>query len=945
MATHSSEYPAGPRRAGVSRSVPLLGRHEECLALDELVEMAREGLSGTLVLIGEAGIGKTRLLEYAAGTATDLHIANVAGVESEIQLGFAALHRLLLPFLDRADQLPGPQRDALGAAFGLVAGPPADRFLVGLAALTLLADVAGEQPLMCLVDDAQWLDRESLEVLAFVGRRLHADGIGLLLAVRDGPAGLSALGGLPTVQVAGLPETDARRLLAAAVAGRLDPQVVERIVTETRGNPLALVELAVELSGEQLAGGSLLPVPLPVGRRMEAHFLRQVGAMPAETRSLLLVASVAPTEDPAVLWRAAALLGLSPEAADPAVSGGILSPQPDLAFRHPLIRSAVYGGARPADRRRVHEAFAAVIDRDRDPDRRAWHLATAAVGLDEGVALELQRASERARSRGGHSAQAAFLLRAAELTPDPQDRAGRLFASAQAHLVAGDPLMAQSLLERAAPELGAPAMRVGALRLRAAIEMFFARVAAVPSILLEAVAAIDPREERLVQGMLFQALEAAIMARRYTTGTTLVDVARTALNAPRDHSVRATVPDLLLDAFANRVACGFPEAVPLLRAAVTAMRAEGELVEAGMPLAVLLCLATEDLWDDTGRREVLGRLDTFDRDQGALQALRITLQGLASCELWAGRFGKAEALHAEAAEIATATGIPAEGSGPLVELLAWRGHEAQTRAAADIVIGTWAEQRGIGAAANHALLALTVLELSLGRYREALAWALRVYEDDAPGPGNHVLPDVVEAAVRAGDRAAASTALARLSERAPISGTPWALGVLARSRALMADDDRAEDLYLESIELLGRTLVVTELARAHLLYGEWLRRRRRRSDARRRLRTAHEMFATMGATAFAERARTELLATGERPRKRTAQTSHHLTPQEAQVAGLAAAGATNAEIATRLFITTSTVEYHLNKIFRKFDLTSRRQLARALLDEPAPAHGSPGPSG
>ncbi|WP_204358487.1 AAA family ATPase [Streptosporangium sp. 'caverna'] len=922
-----------PGRFDTSDSAPLLGRREERLALDRLVETVGEGLSGALVLVGEAGIGKTRLLEYAADAAAELQIARVAGVESETRLGFAALHRLLLPFLDRVDRLPAPQRDALGSAFGLVAGPPADRFLVGLATLTLLADVAGVRPLMCLVDDAQWLDRESLEVLAFAGRRLHADGVGLLLAVRDEPGGALALGGLPTFHVAGLAETDARGLLTA-VAGRLGPQVVERIITETRGNPLAMVELADELSGEQLAGGSLLPGPLPVGRRMEEHFLRQVRAMPAETQLLLLVASVAPPDDPALLWRATALLGLSPEAADVAVSEGILSLQNGLAFRHPLIRSAVYTGARAADRRRVHEALAAVIDPGRDPDRRAWHLASATVGIDEDVAAELERASERARSHGGYSAQGAFLLRAAELTPDPERRAGRLLASAGAHLVAGDPLVAQSLLERAVPGLNAPEMRAGAQQLRAAIEMFFARVTAVPSILLEAAATIGPLDERTVRGMLFQALEAAMVARRYTVGTTLVEVARTALKAPLAPSARATIPDLLLDAFATRIAVGYLPAVPLMRAAITALRTDPDLVEAGMPLAVLGWMAMADLWDDEGLRAVIERLDTFDRDQGALHALRFTLLDLASVELLAGRFGNAEAHHAEATEIATAVGMAADQLIYQVELLAWQGREAETRAAVDTVMNEWAEQRGTASTINHVLFSLTVLELSLGRYHEALACALRVYDDDEPGTGSLILANLVEAGVRAGDRAAASAALARLSERAWASGTSWALGMLARSRALMADDDHVEALYDESVEHLGRTTVATELARSHLLYGEWLRRRGRRSDARDRLRIAHDLFATMGATAFAERARTELLATGERARKRTEQTDHHLTPQETQVAGLAAGGATNAEIATRLFITASTVEYHLNKVFRKLDITSRRQLARTLHGEP-----------
>ncbi|MFC7647304.1 AAA family ATPase [Streptosporangium lutulentum] len=809
-----------PGRPDASEPAPLLGREDERLALDRLVETVGEGLSGALVLVGEAGIGKTRLLEYAAdAAAAELQIARVSGVEPETRLAFAALHRLLLPFLDRADRLPGPQRDALGSAFGLVPGPPADRFLIGLATLTLLADVASVRPLMCLVDDAQWLDRESLEVLAFVGRRLHADGVGLLLTVRDEPTGTSALGGLPTFHVAGLAEPDARRLLTA-VAGRLGPQVAERIVAEARGNPS-------RWSSWRTSCPAISPC-FPGRCRWVAHGGALPASGPRHARGNAVVAACRlgrATGRPrcAVAGHRAAR-SVARGGGHRGVGGHPLAPARPRLPPSPHPFGGLRGGT-AADRRLVHKTLAAVIDRDRDPDRRAWHLASATVGIDEDVAMELERASERARSHGGYSAQGAFLLRAAELTPDPERRADRLFASARAHLVAGDPLVAQSLLERAVPGLNAPEMRAGAQQLRAAIEMFFARVTAVPSILLEAASTIGPLDGRTVRGMLFQALEAAMVARRYTTGTTLAEVARTALGTPLAPRARATIPDLLLDAFATRIAVGYLPAVPLLRAAIAALRTDSDLVEAGMPLAVLGWMATADLWDDRGLLAVVERLDTFDRDQGALHALRLTLLNLASCELWAGRFGNAEAHHAEATEIAVAVGLSADKPIYQVELLAWQGREAETRAVVDTVIGGWAEQRGSASTANHVLLSLTVLELSLGRYHEALACALRVYDDDEPGVGSLILPDVVEAGVRAGDRAAASAALARLSERATASGTSWALGMLARSRALMADDDHAEVLYGESVEHLGRTLVATELARAHLLYGEWLRRR------------------------------------------------------------------------------------------------------------------------
>ncbi|MFC4031575.1 AAA family ATPase [Streptomyces polygonati] len=922
------------RRAAVPR--PLLGRSEEQRLLDDVLDKVRDGLSGVLVLVGEAGIGKTRLLDYAGETGADLRVLRLSGVESEARLGFAALHRLLRPFLPRLDRLPGPQRDALRSAFGLADGPASDRYLVGLATLTLLADVDSPAPLLCLVDDVQWVDGESAHALAFLGRRLFADGVGLVVTGREGEAGLGPFAGLPVRRLTGLADDDARALLAASVAGRLDPAVAGRVVADTGGNPLALIELADELAGRQLAGVAPLPQPLPVSRLLEAHFLRRVLALPEATRSLLLVLSAAPQDDPAVLWRAAALLGLSADAMDPAVEHGVLSRQRHPAFRHPLIRSAVHAGARPAELRRVHGALAAGTDRDTAPDRRAWHLAEAAVGLDEEVAGELEQAAERARNRGGYAAQAIFLARAAELTPDPQDRAKRFLAAAQAHLVIGDAAMARTVLDQAGPVSGTPVTRAAAQRLRAALAWVLGRATTTPSLLIPAAVEVAPWDERLARDMVFEAMVAAMLTREYTVGVTLDELARTVRAMPWNRSLPASVPDLLVAAYTTRIAEGYAPAVPKLRTAVEALRSS-DLGQSGLPMALLSYVAAEDLWDDAGCWEVPERISSFSRDQGALHALNVTLYALAASEVWAGRFTSAEAYFGEAAEIGRAIGMPAQGSSHRVELLAWQGREAQTREAAGIAMREWAERFGHAVMASHAHYSLTILELGAGRYREALSWALRGFAADVPGQGNRLLPDLVEAAVRAGDHAAASAALRRVEERAPLSGTPWALGVLARCRALTADDDRAGDLYEEAAEHLGKTRIVTELARTHLLHGEWLRRRRRRSDARVPLRAAYGMFTDMGAVAFAERARLELLATGEHARRRTAVADRDLTPQEGQVAALAAGGATNAEIATRLFVTVSTVEYHLNKVFRKLGITSRRQLASVL--RPGPADG------
>ncbi|GGN82357.1 LuxR family transcriptional regulator [Actinoplanes lobatus] len=898
--------------------------------MDAFIGTVREGLSATLLVLGEPGIGKTRLLSYAGDCAADLLTARLAGTESEIQLGYAGLHRLLHPFADRAGRLPEPQRVALGIAFGLLAGPPPDMFLVGLATLTLLADVAAETPLICLIDDAQWLDRETLAVLAFVGRRLHADGIGLLFAIRDEPGAAVTLRNFPVLAVAGLDPAGAHRLLESTVPGRMDSAVVGRIVAETQGNPLALVEVASELSDEQLAGAALLPDRLPIGRRLEAHFAGQVQAMPADTQLLLLLAAAAPADCPALLWQAADRLNLAPAALDIAVSEGVLLPGHGCSFRHPLIRSAIQSAAHPTDLRAVHAALAAVTDRVNHPDRRAWHLAEATVGLDDLVAAELESASERARRRGGYAAQAAFLSRAADLTSDPQDRARRLLTSARPYLVIGDASSAAEQLDRAAPGLELPAMRAAAQRTRATIEWFTgAGPAGVPAALLDALATFGPLEERTTRDMLWEALTAGILARQYTVGVTLLDIASSALKAPLQDPSGATIADLLLDAFATRIADGFARAVPLLRAAIAAMRT-GRLADEGEPVGVVGCWVAHDLWDDQGLEDIVTRIGTADRGRGALHAVNVALQNAAAWKTWAGRFSEAESCHAEAAEIAATIGLLPEGPEKRIELLAWQGRESETRKAADFIYRVWAGQRGFAVMANNARYSVMILELGLGRYGEALACAAPLFDEDAPGQGNLLLPNLVEAAVRGGDRNLAEAALARLAERAATSGTAWALGLLARSAALLTDDDRADALYRESLDHLARTAVRTESARAHLLYGEWLRRRKRRADARVQLRLAHEMFTGMGAAAFAERTRLELAATGEQPRKRTETTSLDLTPQETRVAALAAGGATNTEISSRLFISSSTVEYHLNKTFRKLGITSRRQLATVM---------------
>lgn len=936
----SSPSGTGPFRA------PIAGRDEELRVLADFLSGVRDGMSQALLLIGEPGIGKTRLLDQLAATSPDLRVVRTAGVESEARLGFAALHRLLRAFPDGLETLPEPQQKALASALGMIAGPPPDRYLIGLAALTLLAGAAAERPVLCLVDDAHWLDRESGDVLAFVGRRLGAEGVGLILAGRDGssesPGDAGANTGIDTeadagrfegftaLALRGLPDADAHSLLRNSVPGRLDPAVAERIVADSAGNPLALVEIADALSPAHLAGAAPLHEPLPVGARLEKHYRRLVRALPEPTRTFLLLLAAAPPEDPTLLWRAAGELGVSAGAADAAMSAGIITDQHLIGFRHPLIRSAVYRGADPAQRRRVHRALAAVSDPVRTPERRAWHRAESVIGLDETVAEELDQASQRARARGGYAAQAEFMARAAELSV--ADRARRLVEAARAHLVLGDAAAARVLMERAEPLVPSddPVLHAHALHTRATIDLYSDRITGVPALLTAAADAVAGTDPALARAMLVEALVAAL----YDDHSRLREFGAAVLASPASRSVPGTGADLLLQGLARRMTAGFAQALPVLQAAFAALCRPGADTGLGMPISSLTIYAADEIWDEVGGQCAAEAVDAHERRTGALGALRQTLLVRSSWELRTGRFRVAEALLDEAEDIAVVTGRPAPGPAYRIELLAWTGQEAEMRAAAELVAREWVDHNGHDGFGDWARACMTVLELSLGRYAEAARFARVAFDKDNPGAAARMLPELVEASVRSGDDHTAKEALRRLEERATPAGTPWALGMLARCRALMADDDQAEAWFVEALAQLDRTRLRTESARTHLLYGEWLRRRKRRADARVELRTAHEMFTAMGAAAFAERARVELLATGEHARRRTAAyAGHALTPQERRIAQLARSGSTNAEIATRLFITQSTVEYHLNKIFRKLDITSRRQLRTRFEEE------------
>ncbi len=904
----------------------LLGRGDECAVLDGLLDDVRRGESRSLVLRGEAGIGKTALLKYLVESASDLTVVRAVGVESEMELAFASLHQLCAPMLDRLPRLPAPQRQALEIVFGLSAGAPPDRFLVGLAILSLFSEAADDRPLLCVVDDAQWLDQASALTLAFVARRLLAEPVAIVFAAREAGEELQHVSEL---EVEGVRDGDARALLSSVVRFQLDERVRDRIIAETRGNPLALLELPRGLTATQLAGGFGLLGGKALSGRIEESFVRQLQALSDDARRLLLLAAAEPLGDPLLLWRAAAKFGIAPAAGDDVETDGLLAIGEGVRFRHPLARSAVYRSAEGQERRAVHLALAEATDRDVDPDRRAWHLAAAAAGPDEQAALELERSAVRAQTRGGLAAAAAFLQRAVALTGDPARRAARALAAAQASLGAGAFDVARGLL--AVAEAG-PLDELGRARvdlLQAEVAFTQNRGSDAPVLLLKAARKLERLDVRLSRTTYLDAWAAGLFAGRLAgAGGSLLDVSRAVATAP-DSAEPSRPCDLLLDGLALVFTDGRPAAAPVLRRAVAAFASPEVSVDEVLRWGWLASRAANLVWDYDRCLEIGTRAVQLARDFGALEVLAAADNACGQAAAFGGDFASAALLIAEvdAVKEATRTRI---GPYAAIALAGIRGQEAGALQLIDGVI-TEATAGGQGTAVQYAHWANSVLMNGLGRYEEALAAAAAASEHTPElFIASWALSELIEAATRTDNAELAQGALTQLGEHTKACDADWALGIHARSRALLSEGEGAESLYREAIERLGRTRLRPELARTHLLYGEWLRRESRRVDARAQLRAAHDRFETIGMEAFAERARGELVATGERVRKRTVETRDDLTPQELQVARLARDGLSNPEIGARLFLSPRTAEWHLRKVFAKLGIRSRQELSRAL---------------
>ncbi|QAY74792.1 LuxR family transcriptional regulator [Agromyces protaetiae] len=915
----------------------MLGRLDEQRLLDRAVAEVRSGRSRTLVIRGESGVGKSALCDLTAerATASGCLVVRVTGVQSEMELASAALHQLCLPLLGRLDDLPEPQRDALATTFGLVPGPPPNRFLVGLGVLSLLAAAAAEHPLVCVVDDAHWLDRASAQALGFVARRLDAEGVGLLFAVRT-PHRPPELEGLPSLEVAGLAETDAAALLDSVAHTPLDARVRRRLLAETRGNPLAILEIPRLLRAEELSSGYVLPADYRLAGDVEAGFRDRVRALPTDTRLLLLVAAAEPFGDPVPIRRAALGLGVAPRALAASAREGLSELGPTVRFRHPLVRSAVYRSASPADLRRVHGALAAATDASTDPDRHAWHAARAAAGPDEQVAGALDAAAARSLVRGAPAAAAAFLRLAIDLSVDPTARAQRALEAAHAEVAGGDFHAASALLAtaRSGPLDERSLRRADVLLARIAFATARGRSAVGP--LVDAADALVAHDRAAARATYLEALGAALFAGPESTPGP-EEIARRAVAAlfTGASPPAPTASELVLQGLAEPPG---PGRDALLRASLDGYDAELAAGREWLPDNAFAGVTAIWLWDDERLRRFSMHHADVVRASGATGELPLALLQGAFFDLFSGDLAACERAADEVDALIEVTGTRLVPFGALA-LAAMQGDTGRVAALVGAHLAG-ASERGEGSSVALIRWTEALLANGLGRYADALAPAQQAAGLLQPldAAAEWALAELVEAAARTGALAIARDAEARLAVLAAAAGTDWGLGVAARSRAFVVEGVAAESAHREAIARLSRTCMRIDLARARLVFGEWLRREHRTREARDELGAAFDAFAEAGADGFAARAERELRAAGASARVQHARDRASerggptLTPQEEQIARLASGGLSNPEIAGRLFLSTRTVEYHLHKVFAKLAVSSRHQLAGALPD-------------
>jgi DNA-binding NarL/FixJ family response regulator len=909
------------------RAMPtsLLGRENESQVLEALLADARSGEGGAIVVHGEPGIGKTALLEHAVTLAGDFNILRTVGNEAEQELPYGSLQEFFRPWPGEMEHLPQPQRRAVEIALGRSDGTAPDRLLVGQGFLNLLSLLSGTRPVLCVVDDAQWLDTASVQAIAFTARHVSKDAVAFLFGARSLT---DEFRGLPELTISGLGDQDARRLLATALPDRLDDRVVERLIAETHGNPLALLELPRRMTSSQLAGGFGLPVSVTLAGQIEESYRRRLARLSPESRRLLLIVAADPTGDSAIIWSAADTLGIAAQAAEAIEDDGLVEFGERVVFRHPLVRSAVYNTATPKDRRETHRALAEATDHVSDPDRRAWHRAQATVRPNEAVAAELEASAERAQSRGGFAAAGAFLERSVALTVEPARRAMRALRAAQAKRLAGalDAAFALALIAERGPLDDLHHAQVDALLGQIA----FARNRGneVSPLMLKAASRLEHVDLRLARDTYLDALIAALFSGHLAVEANAQEVAKAARAIPSsDRPPRAS--DLLLEGLGLLISDGYQTGVPVLKEALSLFRGDNLSAEERLRWSWVAGSTAGFIWDHDTWDLLTARQERLARDVGALSVLPITLSARVGVSVFAGDMMTARSLVDQVQVVTDASDNKRFPNAGLF-VAAFRGDEREARELIE-TISRDSQARGEGLAVTVALWATAVLCNGTGQYEEAFRAANEALRDpnDIWYSGLATV-ELIEAASRTSRVEQAEPTLQRLVESTDASGTEWALALQARCRALLVDGAQAETLYQEALERLLPTRLRLDLARTHLLYGEWLRRHQRQRDARDQLRRADRLFEEFEMSGFVDRARAELLATGEKARKRAVDTPLELTPQESRVSELAARGATNHDIAEQLFISPATVEYHLSKVYRKLGIRSRTQLANVL---------------